>query len=66
MRGAFIISIVVVLLIIGILVIKNMGGDNSSNVRDTQSKAYMEKAKNTADEISEKYKDTQKRVSVAD
>ena len=66
MRGAYLIGIIVVLLIIGILVMKNMGTDNLSDATDTQSKAYMQKARKTVDDVTEKYKDTQKRVPVND
>jgi hypothetical protein len=50
MRGALIIIMVVSLLIVGILVVKNMGVDNSSAVTETQIKQYTESAKSLADE----------------
>jgi hypothetical protein len=62
MRGAYLVGLVVILLIIGYLVMKNMGADNSSGVPETQTKIYMEKAKNTADNLTQKYKDTRKQV----
>ncbi len=63
MRGALIIGLAVVLLIIGILVMKNMGVDNSSGVTETQTEKYTERAKNTADEATERIKDIREQVS---
>jgi general stress protein CsbA len=63
MRGAFIIGLAVVLLIIGILVMKNMGVDNSSGVTGTQAENYTERAKNAADEATERIKDIREQAS---
>jgi len=63
MRGALIIGLAVVLLIIGILVMKNMGVDNSSGVTETQAKSYTERAKNAADEATERIKDIREQAS---
>ena len=57
MRGVFIIGLVVVLLIIGILVMKNMGVDSSSGVTETQAENYTERARDAADEATERIKD---------
>jgi hypothetical protein len=62
MRGALIIGLVVVLLIIGILVMKNMGVDNQSGVTETQAKKYTERAENAADEATERIKDIQEQL----
>ncbi len=66
MRGAFIIGLAVVLLIIGLLVMKNMGVDNSGGVTKTQSKEYMERAESAADNVKERIQDINKRVQEAD
>ena len=50
MRGVLIIVMVISLLIIGILVMKNMGVDRSTGVIETQTKQYTESAKSIADE----------------
>jgi hypothetical protein len=63
MRGAFIIGLAVVLLIIGILVMKNMGVDNPGGVTDTQAQNYTERAKNVADEATERIKDIREQAS---
>ena len=63
MRGALIIGLAVVLLIIGILVMKNMGVDNPSGVTETQAEKYTERAKNAADEATERIKDIREQVS---
>ena len=63
MRGAFIIGLVVVLLIIGILVMKNMGVDKRGGVTETQAENYTERAKNAADEATERIKDIREQAS---
>jgi uncharacterized protein YxeA len=54
MRGVLIIVMVFSLLIIGILVMKNMGVDRSTGVIETQTKQYTESAKSIADEANER------------
>lgn len=66
MRGAYLIGIVVVLLIIGYLIMKNMGVDNQSDIRETQTKAYMEKADKAADDLNQKYQDIKKKAPLAE
>jgi hypothetical protein len=62
MRGALIIGIVVVLLIIAILVMKNMGVDNRGGVTGTQVEKYTERAKSAADKANERIKDIGKQL----
>jgi predicted metalloprotease len=62
MRGALIIGLAVVLLIIGILVMKNMGGDNPSGVTKTQAKQYTERAKSAADKTHARIKGTREQM----
>ena len=57
MRGALIIVMAVSLLIVGILVMKNMGVDKSPAVIETQTKQYKESAKRFADEADERTND---------
>ena len=57
MRGALFIGLAVVLLIVGILVAKNMGVDNSSDVTKTQAKQYTERAESAADKAVVRIKD---------
>ncbi len=66
MRGALIIGLAVVLLIIGLLVMKNMGVDNSSGVTETQGKKYIERAESAADNVKERLRDINKRAQEAD
>jgi uncharacterized membrane protein (Fun14 family) len=54
MRGALIIVMAVSLLIVGILVMKNMGVDKSTGVIETQTKQLSESAKSFADEADER------------
>jgi len=63
MRGAFIIGLAVVLLIIGILVMKNMGVDSSSGITETQAENYTERARNAADEATERINDISEQAS---
>jgi hypothetical protein len=65
MRGAFMVGLLIVALIIGLLVMKNMGADNSSGVTQTQAKKYINKAKNSADDVSKKLNDLTKRAREA-
>ena len=65
MRGALLIGGVLVLLIIGILVMKNMGVDDSNDAQKSQSKAYIESAKSTADDVEKKFKDIGKQAQGA-
>ena len=57
MRGALVICLVVVLLIIGFLVVKNMGVDNPSGVTETSAGKYIEQAESTAANATERIKD---------
>ena len=65
MRGAFIIGLLIVSLIVGWLVMKNMGVDNSSGVSETQTKKYIEKAESAADDMNKKMNDFSKRAKEA-
>ena len=65
MRGALIIVMAVSLLIIGILVMKNMGVDRSTGVIETQTQQYTESSKSIADEANERTKALRERMSRA-
>ncbi len=66
MRGALLIGLAVVLLIIGLLVMKNMGADKPGGVQKSQTEAYMEKAKNAADDVNKRLKDIKKQMHEVD
>jgi Na+-transporting methylmalonyl-CoA/oxaloacetate decarboxylase gamma subunit len=66
MRGVLIILMVFSLLIIGILVMKNMGVDSSTGVIETQTKQYTERAKSIADEANERTKELREQMSRAE
>ena len=65
MRGALIIVMAVSLLIIGVLVMKNMGVDRSTGVVETQTKQYTESAKSIADEADERTEDLRDKMNRA-
>ena len=65
MRGALIIVMAVSLLIVGILVMKNMGVEKSTAVIETQTKQVTESAKNFADEADERTKALRERMDKA-
>jgi hypothetical protein len=65
MRGALIIVMAVSLLIVGILVMKNIGVDKSTGVIETQTKQYTERAKSLADEADQKTKDLREQTNKA-
>jgi len=66
MRGALLIGTVVVLLIIGFLVMKNMGVDSPAGDQETQTEAYIEEANNIAKDVDKRLKDIKKRSSEID
>jgi hypothetical protein len=57
MRGIFIVGLLIVALIVGVLVMKNMGTDDSGGITQTQAKKYIEKAEDTASEVNKKLHD---------
>ena len=65
MRGALIIVMAVSLLIVGILVMKNMGVEKSTAVIETQTKQVTESAKSFADEADERTKALRERMDKA-
>ena len=66
MRGAMLTGLAVVLLIIGILAIKNMGADSSSGVEESQAEEYIDKAQTTVDDMNKRLKDLKKKTRAAD
>ncbi len=66
MRGALIIVMVISLLIVGILVMKNMGADRTTGVIETQAKQYTESAKSFADEANERTKALREQMNRAE
>jgi hypothetical protein len=66
MRGAFIVGLLIVALIVGLLVMKNMGTDNSSAVSEIQAKKYIEKAEGAADGVNKRLNDLSQRAKGAD
>ena len=54
MRGTIIIGLLIVSLIVGVLVVKNMGTDSSNGITQSKAKSYVEKAENTASDVSKK------------
>ena len=65
MRGALIIVMAVSLLIVGILVMKNMGVDKSTGVIETQTKQFTESAKSFADEADKRTEDLREQIKWA-
>jgi hypothetical protein len=66
MRSVTLIGLVVVLLIVGILVVKNMGGGSLDEEAQTEAKKVIRKAEDTSDRVAEKVKRIQDRVNQAD
>jgi hypothetical protein len=66
MRGTMLIGLAVVLLIIGILVVKNLGADKPGGIQESQTKEYMEKAKTAADDVGKRLKDIKKQMRAVD
>ena len=65
MRGALLIGLTVVMLIIGLLVMQNSGIDNSAGTTKSQAEIYTKRAESAADKANERIKDLGKQVSGA-
>jgi uncharacterized protein (UPF0333 family) len=65
MRGALLVGILVVLLIIGFLVMKNMGGEQSAGPARTQAKQTIERAETAAKNVGKEMKSLQDRIGKA-
>ncbi|MEJ2476733.1 MAG: hypothetical protein P8Y40_04385 [Desulfobacterales bacterium] len=65
MRGALLIGLTIVLLIIGILVMKNMGVDNSTGTTERHTLTHTKRAESAADKANERIKDLTHQVSGA-
>ena len=66
MRWSLLIGLAVVLLVIGIFVIKNMDADKPGGVQESQTKEYMNKAKNAADDVDKRLKGINKQTQAVD
>jgi len=66
MRGALLIGTVVVLLIIGLLIMKNMGVENPAGDPETQTEVYVEEARNVAKDVDKKLKKIKRRGNEID
>ena len=66
MRGALLIGLTVVLLIIGILVMKNMGVDNLTGSTERQALTHTKRAERAADKANERIKDLSNQVTGAE
>ena len=66
MRGALLIGLALVLLVIGILVIKNTGADKPGGAQESQSKAHMNKAQSAADDVDNRLKGIKKQTQAVD
>lgn len=63
MRGIMIAGLAVVLLIVGILVIKNMGAGDSNGAADMRTEKVIERAEDAAEKATEKIKNLSGQVS---
>ena len=66
MRGTLLIGLAVVLLVVGLLVIKNMGADDPSGVQESQTEAYVEKARNAAGDVEKRIKNIKEQTPGVD
>ena len=62
MRGALMIVVVITLLVVGVLVMKNMGAGPSGGMTPSRAKQTIERAQDTADEVTEKMGSLQKKL----
>ncbi|MEE4265131.1 MAG: hypothetical protein V2I56_20765 [Desulfobacteraceae bacterium] len=66
MRGILIAGLAGALLLVGILVIKNMGADDSHGVSQTQAKKYIERAEDVAGKAAERIKKIGEQIPESD
>ena len=62
MRGALMIVVVITLLIVGVLVMKNMGAGPSGGVSPSDAKQTIDRAENLVDKAAKKLGSTQQRL----
>jgi hypothetical protein len=62
MRGALMIVVVITLLIIGVLVMKNMGTDPSESMTPSQARQTIDRAQDAAEDAAEKMGLTQQQL----
>jgi hypothetical protein len=62
MRGALLIVVVIALLIVGVLVMKNMGTGPSGSTNPSQAKQTIDRAQDAAEEVSERIGLTQQQL----
>ena len=62
MRGIFIVGLLIVALIVGVLVMKNMGTDDSGGITQTQAKKYIENAKSATADVNKKLNNLSKQA----
>ena len=62
MRGALMIVVVITLLIVGVLVMKNMGAGPSGGVSPSEAKQTIDRAEALVDKAAKKLGSTQKRL----
>ena len=62
MRGLLIVGILIVSLIVGYLVIHNLGGDPLGKDGENRAKAVIERAQDTAGQVNQSVKKLKKRL----
>jgi hypothetical protein len=65
MRGMFIVGLLIVALIVGLLVMKNMGADNAGGVTKTQAQKYINKAESATHDVNKRLNDLSRQVKDA-
>jgi hypothetical protein len=66
MRGVFFVGMVIVLLIVGVLVLKNTGTDSAGGDAATQSGSYIEKAEGVAGKADQRVKALERKIGEKD
>lgn len=62
MRSALMIVVVIAMLVVGILVVKNLGIDFSDDKYEAEKTKIVENAKDTAEEVENKMKEVKKNL----
>ena len=62
MRGALMIVVVITLLVVGVLVMKNMGVDPSDSTAPSQARQTIDRAQDAAEDAAEKMGLTQQQL----
>jgi len=66
MRTVLLVGLVIALLVVGILVVKNMGGDSSGEMMESRARQAIERAEDASDLAGEQVRNIQDQLQESD